>query len=147
MTRAKSLALAFYLGAALAGAAVGVTVDRLVFRMAPGGDSRSARSRFFAQLHLTNTQRDSATIIYDQRDNKLKMLMDSNKEVLAPFRAQQESVFTDARRRLSALLSPDQKAIYDQMRRDHARGKGSLGGIMAAPARGWKKIPDCRWGL
>jgi uncharacterized membrane protein len=119
MTRAKSLALAFYLGAALAGAAIGVSVDRAFFRMPQGGDQRSARSRFFRQLHLTSAQRDSATVIYDERDNRLKALMDSNKAVLAPWRAQSDSVFADARRRLSMLLTPDQKAIYDQIRRDH----------------------------
>jgi hypothetical protein len=119
MTRAKSLALAFYLGAALAGAAIGVSVDRAVFRMPQGGDQRSARSRWFRQLHLTSVQRDSATIIYDERDSKLKALIDSNKAVQAPFWARQDSLFADARRRLTMLLTPDQKAIYDQIRRDH----------------------------
>jgi Spy/CpxP family protein refolding chaperone len=119
MTRAKSLALAFYLGAALAGAAIGVSVDRAFFRMPQGGDPRSARSRFFGQLRLTNVQRDSATVIIDDRDSKLKALMDSNKAVLAPWRAQSESVFAESRRRLSMILTPEQKAIYDQIRRDH----------------------------
>ena len=119
MTRAKSLALAFYLGAALAGAAIGVAVDRSVFRMPQGSDQRTARSRFFNQLHLTSAQRDSATIIYDERDSKLKALMDSNRAVLAPWRAQSDSVFAESRRRLSMLLTPRQKAIYDQIRRDH----------------------------
>src|ERR1700682_39115 len=116
MTRAKSLALAFYLRAALAGAALGVAVDRAVFRMPPVGDQRSARSRFFNQLNLTSAQRDSATVIIDERDKRLKAITDSNKAVLAPWRAQSDSVFAVSRRRPSMLLTPEQKAIYEQVR-------------------------------
>ena len=121
MTRAKSLALAFYLGAALAGAALGVSVDRLMFRSPPRFDAKAARNHFLDQLHLSGATRDSATAIYEDRDNKLKALMDSNKAVLAPFRAQQDSVFEEGRRRLTQLLTPEQKAIYDQMRRERAQ--------------------------
>jgi hypothetical protein len=117
MTRAKSLALAFYLGAALAGAVVGVSVDRMLVRTPPRMDGKSARNRFFDQLHLAGAARDSATAIYDDRDSKLKALMDINK----PFLAQQDSIFEEGRRRLTLLLTPEQKAIYDQMRRERAQ--------------------------
>ena len=117
MTRAKSLALAFYLGAALAGAVVGVSVDRMLVRTPPRMDGKSARNRFFDQLHLAGAARDSATVIYDERDSRLKALMDSNK----PFLAQQDSIFEEGRRRLTLLLTPEQKGIYDQMRRERAQ--------------------------
>ena len=44
-----------------------------------------------------------------------------DKAVLAPFRAKQDSVFEEGVRRLSLLLTPEQKAIYDQMRRERAQ--------------------------
>lgn len=123
MTRGKSLALVFYVGAALAGAAVGVSVDRMMFR-APGRFAgRAARERFFDQLQLAGAQRDSAAAIYDDRDARLKTLMDSNRAVLAPLRAQQDSLFEEGRRRLALLLTPDQKAIYDQIRRERERAQ------------------------
>jgi hypothetical protein len=121
MTRAKTLALAFYFGAALAGAALGVSVDRMVFRSPPRFDERTARNHFFDQLHLSGAKRDSASAIYDHRDARLKAWMDSNKTVLGPIRAQSDSIFAEGRRRLSQLLTPEQKAIYDQMRRDRAQ--------------------------
>jgi hypothetical protein len=85
MTRAKSLALAFYLGAALAGAALGISVDRMLVRPPQRFDQKTARTRFFDQLHLAGATRDSAAAILDTREAKLKSLMDSNKAMLAPF--------------------------------------------------------------
>ena len=115
---AKSLAIAFYVGAALAGAAVGIAVDRTYSRGPQRFDARAARARFYDQLKLSAAQRDSATAIYDDRDSRLKALMDSNKAVLAPFRAAQDSLFEEGRQRISRLLTPEQKTIYDQMRRE-----------------------------
>lgn len=115
---AKSLAIAFYVGAALAGAAVGIAVDRTYNRGPQRFDARVARARFYDQLKLRAAQRDSATAIYDDRDSRLKALMDSNKAVLAPFRAAQDSLFEEGRQRISRLLTPEQKTIYDQMRRE-----------------------------
>jgi Spy/CpxP family protein refolding chaperone len=121
MTRAKSLALAFYLGAALAGAALGISVDRMLVRPPQRFDQKTARTRFFDQLHLTGATRDSAAGILDAREAKLKSLMDSNKAMLAPFQARTDSIMEESRQRLSQLLTPEQKAIYDQMRRDRAQ--------------------------
>ena len=119
MTRTKTLALAFYLGAALAGAAVGAAADRYTTRPSSGPpDPRAARTRFFDQLHLTRAQRDSATLMFDERDVKLRAIMDRYKAALDPMRAEQDSVFAEYRRRLSQLLTPEQKATYDQMRRE-----------------------------
>ena len=120
MTRTKTLALVFYLGAALAGAAVGAAADRISFRSpAPERpDPATMRSRFFDQLHLTSAQRDSATVIYDERDKKLGAIMDRYKAALDPMRAEQDSVFTEYRLRISQLLTSEQRATWDQMRRE-----------------------------
>ena len=59
MTRSKSMALALYLCAALAGAVVGVAVDRIVFREnARWFEQKAMRQRTFDQLHLTPAQRE-----------------------------------------------------------------------------------------
>jgi len=114
MTRTKTLALAFYLGAALAGAAIGVAVDRLVVGVEPRPyDRREARARLFNDLHFTPAQRDSANAIFDERNRADSILM-------SPVRPATDSVNAHARQRLLLLLTPDQKSIYEQMQRDNA---------------------------
>ena len=114
MTRTKSIALAFYIGAALAGAAIGVSVDRLLVRAEPRWyDRREMRTRFFDELHLTPAQRDSVNLIFDDRNRRDSILM-------APVRPATDSVNAQARVRLVQLLTPEQKSIYDQMQRDNA---------------------------
>ena len=114
MTRTKSIALAFYCGAALAGAAIGVSVDRVVFREQPRWyDRHEMRTRLFDALKLTQSQRDSATIIFDDRNRKDSILM-------APIRPATDSVSAQLRQRLSQLLTPEQQSIYDQMQRGNA---------------------------
>jgi Spy/CpxP family protein refolding chaperone len=115
MTRTKRMALAFYLGAALAGAVVGVSLDRFVVRSdAAWWDQRAMRSRFYDQLHLTPAQRDSAGLVFDERNRK----QDS---ILTPVRPALDSVGAELRQRISQLLTPEQKAVYDQMQRERER--------------------------
>lgn len=112
MTRTKSLALAFYLGAALAGAAIGISVDRLVVRAQPAWwDQMAMRKRTFDRLGLSPEQRDAASRIYDDRNHR----QDS---ILAPLRPALDSVSSEARQRIAKLLTPQQQAIYDQMQRE-----------------------------
>lgn len=122
MTRSKSLAIVFYLGAALAGAAVGVAAERVSVRSPSGPpDPRSFRTRMFDQLHLTDAQRDSATAMYDERDRKLKAVVDKYKATLDAMRAEQDPVLAEYRQRLSRLLTAEQQAIWDQMRREREK--------------------------
>ena len=104
-----------YLGAALAGAAIALAADRMMPRTDARPDPREWRKRFFDQLKLTPPQRDSATVIYDDRDKKFKTLMDQHKAVLEPVRAAQDSIATESRQRMAHLLTSKQKAIFDQM--------------------------------
>jgi len=114
MTRTKTVVLAFYLGAALAGAAIGVAVDRSVVREQPHWyDRREMRTRFFDDLHLTPAQRDSATAIFDERNRR-------DSTLTAPVRPAMDSASDRVRQRLLQLLTPEQKSIYDQMQRDNA---------------------------
>jgi hypothetical protein len=114
MTRTKRIALAFYFGAALAGAAIGVSIDRLIVHEQPHWfNRREMLSRLFDDLHLTPAQRDSANTIYDERNRADSILM-------SPVRPATDSVNAHARQRLLQLLTPDQKSIYEQMQRDNA---------------------------
>jgi Spy/CpxP family protein refolding chaperone len=114
MTRTKSIALAFYLGAALAGAAIGVSIDRVVFHEQPHWyDRRAMRDILFNDLHLTPAQRDSANAIFDDRNRKDSILM-------APIRPATDSVSAELHQRFSQLLTPEQRSIYDQMQRGNA---------------------------
>jgi Spy/CpxP family protein refolding chaperone len=126
VSRTKGLALAMYLGAALAGAAIALAADRMVPTDRRPSDPRARRARFFDQLKLTPAQRDSATVIYDNQDKQFKLLMDLHKAVLEPVRAAQDSIVAESRQRMTLLLTSEQKAIFDQMlqaRRDSA-GRG-----------------------
>lgn len=113
MTRNKRLALAFYLGAALAGAAVGAAVDHVVFRPPRWWDQKEMRTRFYDKLHLTSEQRDSANRIFDERNR----IRDS---LFAPIKAATDSVSAAARARFSRVLSPDQVKTYERLRQERA---------------------------
>lgn len=125
MTRTKSLALVFYVGAALAGAAVGAAADRVSFKSPSSAppDRKTFRKRFFDQLHLTSAQRDSATFIFDARDKQLEAVMLKHKAVLDSAKAEHDSIFAEGRRRISQVLTADQKAIYDQMQREREKSQ------------------------
>ena len=117
MTRSKSLALAFYLGAALAGAAIGISVDRVVVQnRTKWWDQRAMRARLFDQLKLTSEQRDSAGKILDDRNRK-------QDAILAPVKPSLDAASVAARARLSALLTSEQRAIYDRMQREREQGQ------------------------
>ncbi len=119
MTRSKRIALAFYLGAALAGAAIGISVDRLVVQnRAKWWDQRAMRARLFDQLNLNREQRDSAGKILDERNRK-------QDAILAPVKPSLDSASVEARARLSQLLTTEQKAIYDQMQREREQAQRS----------------------
>ena len=118
-----------YLGAALAGAAIALAADRSMARDPRSGDPRSPRTFYFDQLHLTSPQRDSATLIFNDRDKKFKALMEQHKAVLDPLRASQDSLDAEWRQRFTHLLTPEQKAIYDQMQAQRReRDRAARGG-------------------
>lgn len=111
MTRTKRLALAFYVGAVLAGAAIGVTIDRWFFReslVREWNNPRAARVRFADELGLDATQRTALDTILDRRNARYE-------ELMAPVRPQQDSLQAAARTQIRQLLTPEQLAIYDRM--------------------------------
>lgn len=114
-----------YLGTALAGAAIALAADRAMQGGGRATDARSSRTRYFDRLELTPGQRDSAAAIFDDRDKKYRTLMDQQKAILDPLRAAQDYIDADWRQRLAQLLTPEQKAIYDQMQAERRNREGS----------------------
>jgi Spy/CpxP family protein refolding chaperone len=112
MTRTKGLALAFYLGAAVAGVAIGVTVDR-IWRpdIATTVTVSAMRERFAKDLKLTAAQRARVDSILDARFRAESLLV-------VPIRPQLDSIRAEARGKISAVLTPEQQRVYEQMQRD-----------------------------
>ena len=114
MTRTKGLAVAFYLAAIVAGAAIGVTVDRYVLReglVRQWDDPRASRTRLADALQLDAAQRAALDSIVDTRNRNYSALMD-------PMRPRLDSVSSNARDQIRLLLTPEQQAVYDQMQRE-----------------------------
>jgi hypothetical protein len=112
MTRTKGLVLAFYLAAAFAGLAIGVAVDRFALRDDPPRNTvKSMRDRFAKDLKLTADQRTAVDNILDARFRAESIL-------IVPVRPQLDSVRSEARLKISALLTPEQQRVYEQMQRD-----------------------------
>lgn len=117
-----------YLGAALAGAAIALAAERLTPGDKRPPDPRERRLQFFSQLHLTPAQRDSATVIYDERDRRFQALMEKHKAILEPVRTAQDSITVETRQRMTQLLTSEQKAIYEQMLQAQRDRAGRSGG-------------------
>jgi Spy/CpxP family protein refolding chaperone len=114
MTRTKGMAMAFYLMAVAAGAAIGVTVDRWILRESlvnQWDDPRAMRAKFADDLKLDAAQRARVDTILDSRNKRFD-------ELMAPTRPLLDSVSADARQRIRDLLTPEQQTVYDQMRRE-----------------------------
>ena len=113
MNRAKVMALTFYLVATLAGAAVGVTVDRWVLRerlVHEWANPRAMRAKLANDLKLDATQRVRLDSILDTRNRRFD-------ELMAPTRPLLDSVSVSARKQIRDLLTPEQQSIYDQLQR------------------------------
>ncbi len=104
--------MAFYLAAAVAGLAIGVAVDRLLVPSTTvRATTRAMRDRFAKDLKLTADQRSAV-------DNVLDARFRSESILVVPIRPQLDSVRAEARLKISALLTPEQQRVYEQMQRD-----------------------------
>ena len=114
MTRTKRRALAFYIGAMAAGAAIGITVDRWILRdqlMEELGNEGSMRKTFADRLRLDSVQRVALDTILDARNLRYD-------EIMAPVRPELHAVRDEARAQIRQLLTPEQQAIYDKIQRE-----------------------------
>ncbi len=114
MTRTKGMAVAFYLAAIAAGAAIGVAVDRWALRermVTEWSDPRVGRAKLANDLKLDAAQRARLDSILDSRNRRYD-------ELMAPLRPALDSVGASARQQIRDLLTPEQQTVYDQMQRE-----------------------------
>lgn len=119
MRRTNRYAVAFFIAAFAAGAAVGMVTDRALQRermQRQWSDPRAMRDRLAEDLGMNGTQRAQLDTILDERNRQSDSLM-------GPVRPQLDSLGARARQRIRQLLTSEQQATYDQMlrARDEAR--------------------------
>jgi protein-disulfide isomerase-like protein with CxxC motif len=101
------------------GALLGIIADRVVLRerlAREWRDPRSMRDRIAVQLDLDADQRARFDTILDARNRRYDSLM-------APVRPVLDSVGTAARQEIQAMLTPEQRARYEDMRRSRERSR------------------------
>jgi hypothetical protein len=119
MQRSKSLAMMFLLGAALVGGVLGFTADRMLVRdqLCPKiGGQQAMRDRIAAELGLDAAQRarfDSILIARNTRIDSLQL----------PIRPQMDSLIQAARAEIRTMLTPEQQARYDDLKREIDRNR------------------------
>lgn len=119
MRRTNGYAVAFFIAALLAGAAIGAAADRAILRermQREWGDARAMRARLADDLGMDASQRAQLDSILDERNRQVDSLM-------APVRPQLDSVGAAARQRIRQLLTPEQQATYDQIQREREEAR------------------------
>lgn len=115
MRRTNGLAVAFFIAAFAAGAAVGVVTDRAMSRE-QWGNQRAMRTRLADDLRMSTEQRAALDTILDDRNRQYDSLM-------APMRPGLDSLGALARQRIRQLLTPEQQATYDQIQREREEAR------------------------
>jgi Spy/CpxP family protein refolding chaperone len=119
MRRTNGLALAFFVAAGVAGAALGVMGDRWLVRERlerQWQDPRAMRARLADDLGMTAAQRAGLDSVLDHRNQQYDSLM-------APVRPGLDSLGAATRQRIRQLLTPEQQATYDQMLREREEAR------------------------
>lgn len=119
MRRTNGYAVAFFIAALLAGAAIGAAADRAILRermQREWGDARAMRARLADDLGMDASQRAQLDSILDDRNRRVDSLM-------APVRPQLDSLGAAARQRIRQLLTPEQQATYDQIQREREEAR------------------------
>jgi Spy/CpxP family protein refolding chaperone len=117
MHHPKQLAMMFLLGAVLVGGVLGFSADRILARerLCPRwGDMRAMRQRFGDDLGLTAAQRTVVDSILDARHRQMSA-------VLAPVRPRLDSISANARAQIARVLTPAQRAKFDELHREMKR--------------------------
>jgi hypothetical protein len=119
MMRSKTIAVLFYLGAVVIGAAAGVAVDRKMVHQKIDrmrDDPRMSRDEFFTMLGLSETQRKSWDSIFDARRRADSILIAPVRAQERALRPQRDSIGNATYASLRALLSPEQVKLWDEFR-------------------------------
>ena len=121
LPKSKILAISLLAAVAVAGFAAGAAT---MSRAEPGRHNRdySYSAQLAEQLGLTQVQQDSIRAI--MRSHRSEM-----QAIIAPVKERLDSVRTQAREEIKALLTPDQRARYDELiSRDRARWDSAAAG-------------------
>jgi Spy/CpxP family protein refolding chaperone len=119
MQRSKSLAMVFLLGVFLAGGAAGFAAHQVTTpRTKCGGDRASYRERFATELGLTASQREAVDSLMEMQRTRVRALYSPMRPQLDSIGRSRDSIFEDTQRQLKALLTPEQQARFDRMRRE-----------------------------
>jgi hypothetical protein len=112
-TRSRQTALGFLLGAALVGGVLGFSADRIVSRdrFCRWGDQVGMRRLFGDELGLTLTQRVAVDSILDEKHREIA-------DVVKPVKPQLDSITDRSMDHISQLLTPTQRATFEEMRRN-----------------------------
>lgn len=119
MRRTNGYAVAFFIAALAAGAALGVVTDRTLQRERlerQWSDARAMRKRLADDLGMDATQRAQLDTILDARNRQVD-------SVMSPVRPALDSLGAQARQRIRQLLTSEQQAIYDQMQREREEAR------------------------
>ena len=111
MKRPKSVAFALLGGALVMGALLGFTADRVVLReqlCEQRWEQGRLRNRLARELALTDAQRGAVEQLLDQRNERMRT-------ILEPLRPQMDSVVEQTRDSIRFLLTPAQRAQFEQL--------------------------------
>ena len=126
MERPKQQALAFLLGAVLVGGVVGFSADR-VFRR-DDTSIMAKRAAMYDDLELTPAQRAAMDSLLDARNCKYDA-------IFKPIQPALDTLKLETRRRINALLTPEQRARLDARRREDDARKDAERQRMQAACR------------
>ena len=119
MQRSKSLAMVFLLGVFLAGGAVGFAANQVAGPEKPcRGDRASYRERFATELGLSAEQRQAVDSLMETQRTRVRALYSPMRPQLDSIGRSRDSIFEDTQRQLRLLLTAEQQARFEQMRRE-----------------------------
>jgi Spy/CpxP family protein refolding chaperone len=127
----RSLAMAFVLGALLVGGVLGFTADRVLGR-------DDACSRYFTRSELRNRFADRLELTAAQRV-KIDSILDARRAAVdsieAPVKQALAAVSDSTARRITAVLDPEQRVKFTEMRADRDR-RDKADSVFSAGRRG-----------
>ena len=124
MQRSKLIAVAFYFGAIVIGAAVGIALDRTWVRGRLDRLTQSQgamRDRFAVELNLTSQQKAAADSIFGNAHRVDSVLIAPVMAQFTPLKPQRDSLRRAANAGFRALLTPEQQKLFDERQARRSR--------------------------
>ena len=119
MQRPKEIAFALLAAAFIAGGALGYAGGRYVAAREGAPGERGATRRYLAErLDLTGGQAAAVDTILDARRREMT-------RIIAPVQPQLDSSRQEARRKIMALLTPEQQRRFQDLLAEHDKQEGN----------------------